>query len=539
MCWMDMVAAWSSRFSRSVEETLYFGRFSQINKASTGRTSGRLTNNTNRVDMEKQEFKSKWDELAREIGAEIPPETIQREEAVAAPQPPPAARPARPSEKSAEARAAAAEESSRSIGTIWPANWVCRPRRPRRSQRRRPPNSRPLRGLKPRRPEVRRAGGTARTAAPRAAATRSAAIAEAAIGRRASSKNAIRDRNRAATSAINATIARNDARRAMLMRDVAAEPEVKPRKASQGTGARRATARTAGPAGAGSGRTAQARGREFVAQDLWLTRRSKRRSSRMRRHAPDSAEPADIRDEPRDAGSGFAEAPAGNDQARMSAATSSRMATDPPLRLTMATHRIASGAGLDAVAGAVADAGRILRRRKVDRRSRATVKGRVVITRGHDRRSASSEPSASRASKISRMMNSMTNLLPMIELGDLGDDADDGDEAAVGDGATRSRSVLQRAIPSWDEAIGFIVDTNLQSRSQRRPPPRSGRAIVEAAAGRAGDASRSDFERPRLGWNSRSASSNRAQTSFRVWIMSSIPAAMRRRPWLLFCVASR
>src|SRR4051794_9810884 len=33
--------------------------------------------------MEKQESKSKWDDLAREIGAEIPPETIQREEAVA------------------------------------------------------------------------------------------------------------------------------------------------------------------------------------------------------------------------------------------------------------------------------------------------------------------------------------------------------------------------------------------------------------------------------------------------------------------------
>src|SRR6476646_10306499 len=33
--------------------------------------------------MEKQEHKSKWDELAREIGAEVPPEIEQREEAVA------------------------------------------------------------------------------------------------------------------------------------------------------------------------------------------------------------------------------------------------------------------------------------------------------------------------------------------------------------------------------------------------------------------------------------------------------------------------
>src|SRR5688572_4592046 len=55
--------------------------------------------------MEKQETKSKWDELAREIGAEIPPETIAREEAVATPQPPQALRPTRSVEKSAESRA--------------------------------------------------------------------------------------------------------------------------------------------------------------------------------------------------------------------------------------------------------------------------------------------------------------------------------------------------------------------------------------------------------------------------------------------------
>ena len=54
------------------------------------------------------------------------------------------------------------------------------------------------------------------------------------------------------------------------------------------------------------------------------------------------------------------------------------------------------------------------------------------------------------------------------------DDGAEGDEEAVGAGATRGRSVLQRAIPSWDEAIGFIVDTNMQSRTQRRPPSRSG-----------------------------------------------------------------
>ena len=33
--------------------------------------------------MEKPEYKSKWDELVREIGAEVPPEIEQREQAVA------------------------------------------------------------------------------------------------------------------------------------------------------------------------------------------------------------------------------------------------------------------------------------------------------------------------------------------------------------------------------------------------------------------------------------------------------------------------
>ncbi len=41
-------------------------------------------------------------------------------------------------------------------------------------------------------------------------------------------------------------------------------------------------------------------------------------------------------------------------------------------------------------------------------------------------------------------------------------------------GSRRSRSALQRSIPSWDEAIGHIVDLNMQARSQRRPSSQSG-----------------------------------------------------------------
>jgi hypothetical protein len=60
-----------------------------------------------------------------------------------------------------------------------------------------------------------------------------------------------------------------------------------------------------------------------------------------------------------------------------------------------------------------------------------------------------------------------------ISLDDGDDDGDDSNGVATGAGISRS-AALQRSIPSWDEAIGFIVDTNMQSRSQRRPPSRSG-----------------------------------------------------------------
>jgi ribonuclease E len=52
--------------------------------------------------------------------------------------------------------------------------------------------------------------------------------------------------------------------------------------------------------------------------------------------------------------------------------------------------------------------------------------------------------------------------------------ADENSDGAADDGSDLGRGkAAQRAIPSWDEAIGFIVDANMQSRSQRRPPSRS------------------------------------------------------------------
>jgi hypothetical protein len=47
--------------------------------------------------------------------------------------------------------------------------------------------------------------------------------------------------------------------------------------------------------------------------------------------------------------------------------------------------------------------------------------------------------------------------------------ADTGDETV-----RRTKSAMQRTIPSWDDAIGYIIDANMQGRSQRRPSTHPG-----------------------------------------------------------------
>jgi len=51
--------------------------------------------------------------------------------------------------------------------------------------------------------------------------------------------------------------------------------------------------------------------------------------------------------------------------------------------------------------------------------------------------------------------------------------ADGGEDVDDGSPHSGRSKAAQRAIPSWDEVIGFIVDSNLQNRAQRRPPSRS------------------------------------------------------------------
>lgn len=63
----------------------------------------------------------------------------------------------------------------------------------------------------------------------------------------------------------------------------------------------------------------------------------------------------------------------------------------------------------------------------------------------------------------------------MYEDGDGLDDADDLDDSADGESSERAADGKgHRSIPSWDEAIGMIVDSNMQSRSQRRQSSQSG-----------------------------------------------------------------
>jgi hypothetical protein len=62
-------------------------------------------------------------------------------------------------------------------------------------------------------------------------------------------------------------------------------------------------------------------------------------------------------------------------------------------------------------------------------------------------------------------------------------DTEDGDADTADIGGARG-SAAQRASPSWDDAIGFIVDSNMQSRSQRRPAPRSGNGPRGRSRGR-------------------------------------------------------
>ena len=184
---------------------------------------------------------------------------------------------------------------------------------------------------------------------------------------------------------------------------------------------------------------------------------------------PEAVAPSDFRDEPRSAGSGFADAH-----------------PDEPIQFQEETENLDRPDGSSPTSDDEADSERKRGRSRRRGRGRGRGRGRDAEDRPRDSRPAVRRDAGPRPEK------------PRQEIGDEDEDAfgddllmdhdDDAEEtladggldaegengAAVGPGGSRSASALQRAIPSWDEAIGFIVDSNMQSRSQRRPPSRPG-----------------------------------------------------------------
>jgi hypothetical protein len=175
------------------------------------------------------------------------------------------------------------------------------------------------------------------------------------------------------------------------------------------------------------------------------------------------ADSSDLRDEPRDAGSGFADAHSGEVIAAdrdEEFANGVRSATESDERDRSDRPRGRSG-----------------RRRGRSRGRRSS--GEQGEGRASEQRERKPPRSAPRTERVDRtadddLDDDFDSDDPIGELDAGAEDGDEGEEVVAGAGATGGRSALQRSIPSWDEAIGFIVDTNMESRPQRRPSPRSG-----------------------------------------------------------------
>jgi ribonuclease E len=168
-----------------------------------------------------------------------------------------------------------------------------------------------------------------------------------------------------------------------------------------------------------------------------------------------SVAPADFRDEPRSAGSGFADAHA-----------------DEPMPIQEELGDL----GRDEEGSDTSDESspRDLKR---GRRRRRGGRGRGKRRDGARSDSERSEHGASRPATDAADEFDDEPLLDDDDDDTMSDglsEDGDGDEVVSGASAARSGSALQRSIPSWDEAIGFIVDTNMQARAQRRPPSRAG-----------------------------------------------------------------
>jgi hypothetical protein len=168
------------------------------------------------------------------------------------------------------------------------------------------------------------------------------------------------------------------------------------------------------------------------------------------------AAPSDLRDEPREAGTGFADAH-----------------VDEPLLMDEEFAETTR----DETSFVTEESAPTERRRERPQRGRGRGRGR----RPADRHAGSRRREESYGERADAEPDDEFLDDRLME-----DDEDSHAEAVTreenGNGAASEASesraaALQRSIPSWEDAIGFIVDSNLQTRSERRPPrpgPRDG-----------------------------------------------------------------
>jgi hypothetical protein len=411
--------------------------------------------------MEKQEYKSKWDELAREIGAEVPPEIEQREQTVSTTPDPVSA--GGPSERESAASQVVLPKKA-------PVNWdnlageLGLPPAP--------PEEKPAAPKAEERPKIRE---TVRREEPRQRESRE----EAPPPRRERPRR-------------DETPPRREERPPREQRGEQREKRERPEPRREQRGGRRPPRRP-------PNREQETHDSDRSEREEVSSREEERAQKQPQKPAPVrdeppkpaavslwhkifgaptepaekfidapevpyTEEPSDFRDEPRDAG-GFADAHA-----------------DEPMA--------------DARDEEFADEGDRPRSSSDTRESSDRQRGgrpRRRRGRGRGRRPESSrggdEPNRELRESRPRKVEHTSDSEPLeddefddelaldepIEAQDVDSDDEDGDDDdMVEGGGSRTRSTLQRAIPTWDEAIGFIVDSNMQTRSERRPPSRSG-----------------------------------------------------------------
>ncbi len=442
-----------------------------------------LLNNTDSNEsrfMEKQEHTSKWDELARELGAEIPPEIEQREATVAAYKP--------PLKETAQSPADSSETlppPPKKIAADWDslAGELGLPPAPaeEKSAKSRTENLTAVleesQHEEPRRIETRRPEGRRQESGrheereqepPRETTRHEPPRRQVSAGRRQErppreDRGEQRNRRERSGNRGNEGGQRGGNRR--TPRDVdsenEADREIKP--APEVSRESRAEQRPESPA------PVREEPPKPAAVSLWhkIFGSPAEQTAKLtdEPNGPEVSNPIEMRDEPREAGSGFVDPHA--DEAvtegdRLPASTEERESSDRPRGRSR--RRRGRGRG---------------RRSESEREEGRSNEGRTGEPRSGPSRGRQRPRPTERDERKDNdrfaedeLDDDLDSDDPLAALANEADDSEDGDEVPVG--AMRGRSALQRAIPTWDEAIGFIVDSNMESRSQRRPPSRTG-----------------------------------------------------------------